>query len=373
MQTKKKKEQSIFLPKKWHLSVYEILLTGHCNLRCTYCYECVNSKDTAKQRKTKREALTSAKIDDVIKFIVKTYDRNAKEVTIIFFGGEPFLAFGQMKEMISGLEYAKAEGKIKGDLRYTTTSNLTTIDLSQMYYLQAKQFSVLVSLDGLEGTTDRSRGKGTFAKVMKNMGLLHGLNIPFSIRATVVVGEEMDLVADLQFLNALKHIFWWNIDHTQSSLTSENLPQVLEQLLSFYGSALINYDKTLDKYLDATKGDRWCINPYETISIYPDGRLHPCSRIDKIIGTVREGISVWTEIKDAPFYSGHPHTTCKNCLVYFNCRGGCLGTHLEVNGTNNILEYRLNDGHCKEMFLLQLLNEELILRHQYNKLKSEKE
>jgi uncharacterized protein len=359
------------LPAAYRLNAYEVFMTWDCNLRCAYCYECLAGKDTATRREEREGAITSAKITEVVDFIAETHDKNAKELRIIFWGGEPFLAFEQIQEMIAKIEQAQADGRIEKEVSYTTTSNLTVITLEQMRYLQTKHFSILVSLDGLEKTTDQNRGKGTFAKVIRNMALLHGLRIPFSIRATITLAEDSNLVDDLRFLNALRYDFWWSIDHTRGRLTADNLPVVLQQLLAFYSTAPRNYDKTLDKYLATAPKKTWCIDPYETISIDPDGGLHICSRVDKLIGTVRDGVTAYPEIKEWSFYSGQPRPGCADCVVYDNCKGGCLGTHLDVNDSQNAADYELNTGWCQEMFLLQLLNEELILRHQYQELKEQ--
>jgi radical SAM protein with 4Fe4S-binding SPASM domain len=358
------------IPNKFFLSAYEIILTWNCNLRCSYCYECQPDKTTTELRKTSKEVISSEKITEVVDFITKTYDRNAKEISIIFWGGEPFLAFAAMQEFITKLEFAQQAKHIDKPIRYTTTSNLTIITLEQMQYLQTKRFSILVSLDGLEETTDSIRGKGTFAKVIKNMALLYGLKIPFSIRATFSPDKIPSLSKDLDFLNGLEQEFWWNFDHTRTPLDKDNLPEALSTLLSFYKHTPKNYAVTLNKYIGKEHNKTHCIDPYQQITIDPEGNLRICSRVDWIIGDILAGITKYTEIKDLSFYSGIPLQICADCLVYKYCKGGCIGVHFEKN-KENFIHYQLNESFCNEMFLLQLVKENLTLEQQYNELQSE--
>ena len=347
---------------------YEIILTWDCNLQCVYCYECKAEKSTQELRKTNKQPISPDRINEIIEFIIETHDKNAREITIIFWGGEPFLAFDQMKELIERLEQAQIENKIKPELSYTTTSNLTVTTLEQMQYLKTKKFSILVSLDGLEDTTDKNRGKGTFAKTIRNMALLHGLRIPFKIRMTVSPKRAVSIKEDFEFVNSLGYAFWWNVDHTDEPLAENNVRQLLNGLRCFYRQYPQSNDKTLDRYFMPKHG-RHCIDPYQQVTIDPEGYLRVCSRVDWIIGTISEGITKYAEIKDAPFYSKNHVEKCKYCSTLEYCGGGCLGVHLEKT-PKSIIKYQPNKSLCNESFLIQLLNEYLVLDVQYAELKN---
>ncbi|GBR73260.1 radical SAM/SPASM domain-containing protein [Candidatus Termititenax aidoneus] len=359
------------LPAAYRLNTYEVFMTWDCNLRCVYCYECVAGKDTAERREEKKGAMTSEKITEVVNFIAETHDKNAKELRIIFWGGEPFLAFEQIKEMIAKIEQAQADGRIEKEVSYTTTSNLTVLTLEQMQYLQTKRFSILVSFDGLEKTTDQNRGKGTFAKVIKNMALLHGLRIPFSIRMTVSLEQIDSLGRNLEFVNDLGHKFWWSLDSTKKTLAQDDIEKILNILLWFHQSYPNNFAETLSRHL-RKRDKNFCIDPYRQITIDPAGDLRVCSRVDYVIGNIREGVTKYSEIRDWPFYSGKPLKICADCLVYDKCKGGCLGEHFEKN-KNLSADYKLNTAQCQEILMMHLLNENLILKQQYASLKKEEE
>ncbi|MDR1996967.1 MAG: 4Fe-4S cluster-binding domain-containing protein [Candidatus Margulisbacteria bacterium] len=359
------------IPEEFKLNSYEIIMTWDCNLRCVYCYECQPDKTTTALRQTNKEPLSSGRIDEILDFIVETHDKHVPELNIIFWGGEPFLAFEQIKELIAKFEQAQAAGLLKTKATYTTTSNLTTLTLEQMQYLQTKPFSILVSLDGLPESTDGNRGRGTFAQVIRNMALLEGLRIPFSVRMTLT-GEPAALKKDLDFVNELGHPFWWCFDHAHKTLTPADLEQILPVFLDFYRKHRVNHARTLDKYLGKKNNKTHCIDPYYQVTIDPEGQLRICSRVDWIIGNIQEGFTQYAQVKELPFYTGRPPDTCADCLVYECCKGGCIGAHFEKN-PEKALNYRLNDSFCKEMFLMQLLNENLILGQQYNELKKETE
>lgn len=361
----------LYIPEEYKLNSYEIIMTWDCNLRCVYCYECQAGKTTTELRKTNKTPLTSERINEIVDFIVETHDKNARNLTIVFWGGEPLLAFEQIKEFIAKLELAGQTGRIKKPFNYATTTNLTLLTLDQVRYLQSKKFHILVSFDGLPEITDRNRGAGTFVKVVKNMALLEGLRLPFAIRMTVPLGQIDTLKKNLNFVDSLRHRFWWCLDCTQEQLTQANAEKLLDIVLQFYQERPNNRAETLKRYL-RPKRKNYCIDPYQQITIDPEGGLRVCSRVDYIIGNIQEGITKYDEIKDWPFYSGRPLETCASCLVYEKCHGGCLGEHAEKNKELKA-DYRLNAAACREMMFLQLLNENLVLKQQYAELKKEEE
>jgi radical SAM protein with 4Fe4S-binding SPASM domain len=217
---------------------------------------------------------------------------------------------------------------------------------------------------------DSNRGQGTFAKVVRNMALLQGLRIPFQIRMTIAPDRTDTLGQNLAFINALGHEFRWCMDTTRIVLEPGNIEKILAILLDFYHQTNVN-DQTLWSYL-RKKGRTHCIDPYQQITIDPAGNLCICSRADWQIGNIQDGITAYAEVSRLPFYSGQPLETCATCLVYEHCKGGCIGAHFEKNKEKTI-NYRLNDNFCKEMFLLQMLNENLNLGQQYNELRREAE
>lgn len=97
------------------LNMMELFLTEACNLRCDYCF-------VAMKKAYKRMSWEVAK--RAIDFLMKE-SREEKEVEILFFGGEPLLAFPLMKKVA---EYAVQQADSLGKkLSFTCTTNATLL------------------------------------------------------------------------------------------------------------------------------------------------------------------------------------------------------------------------------------------------------
>ena len=79
---------------------YTLTLTENCNLACVYCYE--------HNRNGRTMNLDTAKAVLYQAFAAMQYD---DLLTIDFFGGEPFLEFDLMKEIVKFTREAAASGR----------------------------------------------------------------------------------------------------------------------------------------------------------------------------------------------------------------------------------------------------------------------
>jgi len=73
-----------------------LVLTGQCNLNCIYCYEVDNDSNRVSSLMTSK--IGRAAVDHLVKMAIKS---NIKVVRIVFFGGEPTLAFNLLKSLHS--------------------------------------------------------------------------------------------------------------------------------------------------------------------------------------------------------------------------------------------------------------------------------
>lgn len=96
------------------------------------------------------------------------HSTDQNNVTIGFYGGEPFLEFELIKECV-----AYAEDKLEGKkIEYSVTTNATLLTDEIIDYLIFNNFFVTVSLDGPREIQDECRrflynNKGTFVLLGK--------------------------------------------------------------------------------------------------------------------------------------------------------------------------------------------------------------
>ncbi|MEW5804554.1 MAG: radical SAM peptide maturase [bacterium] len=155
-----------------HQIVFEV--TGRCNLCCEYCgygdlYSQVDKKRSTRNLDTKSAMRL---IDYVLKLVVSPYNHSAdKKLHISFYGGEPLLRIGFIKEVVDYVRSCMGHG-ISLTLGMTTNG---TYLRKYSDYLVKNNFNLLVSLDGNEKNNSYRlfhNGKPSFQVVLQNIKYL---------------------------------------------------------------------------------------------------------------------------------------------------------------------------------------------------------
>lgn len=340
------------IPEAYKLSNYEIILTMDCNLSCPYCYE----KHSSKEPITDLKPMSSQTIDKTINFIKESHDKNAKHISLIFFGGEPLLCFSKLKEFVEKFELMLASLPHKIIPHYSATTNLILPDTTQLDYLLEKNFSLLISLDGDEKSHVLSRGQESFYTILNNIAYLHSRGARLSLNLTVTKDNLPYFKDNLIFLNMLGINFRWKIN-TNDQFTTEDMFTILEALRELSAQKHLTLDESISRIKEYHHKLIPCIDPHRTITINTNGDLLICSRVNWSIGSITEGITKYDEVKDLPLYSQEYHPECKKCSALTYCRGGCLGEHLEGTGINTV-KYTLCKGSCIIYKILGIFIEE---------------
>lgn len=154
---------------KYHLEqkVENIVLqvTQNCNLRCAYCaYSGVYNTRTHSH---KRMSLQCAKA--AIDFAIQ-HSSEKQRLAVSFYGGEPFLEFKLIKEVVSYIESKYPEKEIM----YATTTNGTLLTDEVVDFLVEKSFNMLFSVDGPKEVHDINRkftssNEGSFSVLEKKL------------------------------------------------------------------------------------------------------------------------------------------------------------------------------------------------------------
>ncbi|VAW25167.1 Possible regulatory protein, partial [hydrothermal vent metagenome] len=151
--------------------VFEV--TDACNLNCKYCgygefYEGYDPR--------KREGLSFKKAQNIIEYLAKLWKDNietslSQPFTLSFYGGEPLISMELIKEIIRFTESLDITCK---KIHYSMTTNGMLLK-KHMDFLAAKQFNLLVSLDGNEKNHSYRvdhRGNNSHKQVIDNIKLL---------------------------------------------------------------------------------------------------------------------------------------------------------------------------------------------------------
>ncbi|PSK96872.1 uncharacterized protein CLV63_110171 [Murinocardiopsis flavida] len=153
--------------------------TTLCNLNCSYCYLCPQSRRTREEMATQVAACTAAGI---------TAQDTTKAVDIVWHGGEPLTTrrahFHALVEVFEPL-------RRRGLIRHYVQTNATLIDDAWCELFTSYDFHVGVSIDGPE-IANRNRadwsGAPVFSRVMRGVAALKSHGLDFS--AICVVTPE---------------------------------------------------------------------------------------------------------------------------------------------------------------------------------------
>lgn len=327
------------------------LVTEKCNLKCLYCYEVKNGVHEAGENVAMGDARRI--VDD---YLQSTGARSP--VTITFFGGEPLLNFPVIQGVVV---YAKKAAAALGkEVVFSLTTNLTLLTDESAEFLAREKFSVMVSLDGNKEANDANRktvgGKGTYDTVVAKLNLLmakqrvHGARMP-RLRATVtsrdidLVDVESDLlklgtglvrVGGASYSEGDDCAGWEEADAAtrerfRGILSGDRIPPMIQKSLS-------ELAKELNR-AHAHQGEQQLCGVCRNMkAVTPKGDIYPCHRYvgmeEYKLGNLAEGgvdpqrLSRYYEKVQAQY-----HTKCVSCWARHLCRGRCVWTLSDEDGT----------------------------------------
>lgn len=127
-----------------------VLLTDKCNLRCRYCYLDYGNFE-------ENTMLKNIDVNMLCNIVDEIYEKYEKGIGYIqFFGGEPLIAFDEIKTVILYIE-EKCMNKQIALPSYGLVTNGILLTESMMQYFQDKNVSVMISIDGDEDIHNQVR------------------------------------------------------------------------------------------------------------------------------------------------------------------------------------------------------------------------
>lgn len=329
-----------------------IHISHDCNLRCRYCFAATGNFGG---NRTMMSPETGKKAID---FLVKE-SGSRRNLEIDFFGGEPLMNFGTVKEIV---DYAVGiQDKYNKNFRFTITTNALLLDEEIKNYINENMQNVVLSIDGRESTNDRMRfridGKGTYKAILdKIKDMAESRNQDnYYVRGTFT-RENLDFSKDVLHLadEGFKQISVEPVVAAKDSgydIREEDLAVLFEE-----------YEKLAHEYVEREKkgegfnffhfmldlGQGPCIakrlsgcgSGHEYLSVTPEGDIYPCHQFvgNEVfkMGNVEDGAvdgSIQQKFKDSNVYQ---KDDCKSCWAKFYCSGGCAANAFQFNNDINI-------------------------------------
>lgn len=307
-----------------------LIITESCPLACNYCYEIhkENQKMTFEKAKEHIDKEFAELDDDT-------------EVNIEFFGGEPFLNFGLIEQVIAYVETQYQKRMIAYN---TTTSGVIINDhIKNWLWEHRKHFYVALSLDGVKEAHDKNRvfagnKKGTFDSI--DQKFFFETYHPLPVKATIAPNCLEQMAESVIYLIEKGY----KVDATlaMGDIDWSN-PQNVDILIRELSKLIEYYDKHPD-----TEAIRMLDIPFEALLLEKKEttrycgaglRIHcytgnddywtPCQGFSKI--TVGEEVSTQYAGEDFEGYV-EPESVCTKCPLNNVC-SRCWGTNLAATGS----------------------------------------
>jgi len=353
-------------------------LTHDCNLRCKYCY--------AGDKFHKSMRLETAK--EIVDFAI-SITPITDTIDFSFFGGEPFLAFILIKEIIIYIE----RKNIQNPITYNITTNGTIISDEIIDYIIEKSIKLSISIDGSASIHDENRvdihGNGTLEVILKNIKKISNKLAFFQVNAVYGTNtvEELDKTFDFFIENGIKNI------HLNPNITEK-------WELSSFSKITVAYERIAKRYIELYKNNEEialnlidnklilflkggyeeqdkCSMGKSEFGFAPSGNVYPCERLigddtdeEMCMGNIHTGINPLKRCSIAQ-KRGNTNKECITCPVQQYCMNWCGCTNYNMTGYSNRVSAMLCHSErvaisvAKEVFNA-LKNNETLLNHFLN-------
>lgn len=135
-----------------------LIPTTSCNFKCPYCFE---------EHKTNK-TMTDAVIDKLIDFI-NAHD-TSKLLNVMWYGGEPLLAFGRMKQILHKIE---TECNLKIHSQSIITNGYLFDEEKCLYFKEHPLSDIQITIDGTKEFHNKIRysatDNNTYDKILDNI------------------------------------------------------------------------------------------------------------------------------------------------------------------------------------------------------------
>ncbi len=349
--------------------LYTIIITGKCNLACTYCYEHIKTNDH----------LTENMIPKIIDFINRYQQEeiviDKQHININLNGGEALLYFNTIKKLVRSL-------KSIGITNFQLSTNLTLAEDDILEYLFNNNFSLHISIDGIERMHNKHRvyinGTGSFQTVYTNIKKIrerypswrNSYNITFTPETVRYLFKGFKLLTNLGIRNIhTTYCADYKWDEKALLQFRGELEKIRKEYIKYFIKGEKLYFKLFSDSIRYTIHNRKpsCGVCQDEITIMPNGDIIPCGAFvgqkhpnNYIIGTIKDYVDM-NRIKELFFTRGMNVSECKGCELEKRCHVDCYAVNYRVN--NDF--YDIPDS-CCHLNQICLLEAEKIIQYLYH-------
>ncbi len=343
------------LKKRYGIRHIELMVTHGCNMGCRYCYGAHGSNDWQASPHLYGATTTGMSLKTArsgVNFLFETSGRQ-KEVSVIFFGGEPLLEFELIKKLVP---YIRTKEKQTGKkARLSLSTNGLLLDRAIVDYLVKQGISCQVSIDGPREIQDRNRclpnGKGSYSRVLKGVQqLIQARKGRVPARVTLAHGaidipKVVDHLLSLGFGSV--HAEPDNGLNPETAVNAKDVEIIKKQsetmalflIKRVRQNRYFNY-ANLVKHIRQTRVVRerlahFCGAARTYLALSQDGDFYPCHRFvgmkEYRMGNLDTGLnrSLQRKILDLTVDS---RPICSSCWARYLCGGGCWKHAVDKNG-----------------------------------------
>ncbi len=293
----------------------QLFTTLRCNLKCSYCSEAVGQvRDSAGDVEYSLDALDR---------FIHTHLRGL-DVYVTFYGGEPTLNVAFMRRVMAAYPQFRFQLQTNGTLLHRLPEEIC-----------AGLANVLVSVDGGPSTTDGFRGRGVYARVMRNLAKVRD-RIPGTVTARVTWSSARTSLAELESLLERFDYLYFQFAHREGVYAGADLAKKKRMISAmvdrFFGGGRafpvvpimgIVRNKVLPQIANAeTAGLTQCRVSTNIINVLPDGSIFPCPDMTWA-PEMRQGSVTQNWLRRSPLQP-HPSMPCEGCEALPWCRRNCM-------------------------------------------------
>jgi len=343
------------LKKRSGIRHLELMVTHGCNMGCRYCYGSHGVeiwKDSPYLYGARSIGMSSETARKGVDFLFSQSGQQ-KELSIIFFGGEPLLEFGLIQQMVIYIREKEAENRKKVNLSLSTNGFL--LNQRVVDFLVKNRIGCQVSIDGPKEVHDRNRclpdGRGSYDEILPGIRrLIARRKGKAPARATVTHGQ-INLPEVTEHLLSMGfgsvHLEPAIGKSEETDISKEDVAEIKRQheALALYlvksvgNNRHFNYTN-LVRFIRQTRVVRerlahYCGAGRTYFALSQDGTFYPCHRFvgmdEYRMGDLERGMDLTVQRRILDLTVDN-RPVCRECWARYLCGGGCWKHAVEMNG-----------------------------------------
>ncbi len=345
------------------INILYLLLSDACNIRCRYCYFLANMPKGYKFS-VMEEKTAIAAIDMFARSVKKSVLDGHRDQQIVIYGGEPTLNKPVLLAALKYIDFLKLSGSLPKTTSVTINTNGILLDEEVLIQCKESGAIVAISIDGPKEIHNMMRvyasGKGTFDEVIESYRLAQDMGVRIGICVTIDRHNIFQMKDLVRWANEELHAkgLGFNIlienDFNEMAMEShdryaETIAYNLIESFKIARTLGIYEDRMMRRvknFVEKTPVLSDCGGCGLQVVASPDGKVGVCQAFcGQKEFFVSESLDTF-EPESHPFWkqwrkrSPFSNETCKTCIAFGNCGGGCPYNAYRISGDIYALDER---------------------------------